>query len=224
MPVPGDDLLPDDLLLPGDFAVSTGMAQEVLDQIVERLRTIDLVTYVEGLAVPFQLVEDWASDTDDGETGWSLLVDVDRCPVEALPWLGQFVGVKVDTSLTEADQRQQIHDLANLRRGTIGALTSAPAPYLTGSKTVIFRERYDTANTLVDSPGHLTVITYTSETPDSAKVLAALLAQKPAGLILHYNVNAGQDFQQLKDNYATFQDVKDAYPTFEGVKSDEPGV
>lgn len=177
--------------------------------------------YLAALSQPFELVETWASDTDDA-VGWSLLFDPDRCPAEALPWLGQIVGVHVDTSLASWDQRQQIKDLASWRRGTVPALQAAPLPYLTGSKKVIVRERYDGSGT--DAPGFIEVITYASETTDATKAEAALRAQKAGGLVLTYVNAAGQDLQSVKDNYATLADVKAAYSTLAGIKADTPGA
>lgn len=133
----------------------------------------------------FQEIEDWASDTDLGQPGYSLLLDADRVPDKAIPWLAQFVGVTITKGLPAADQRSQLKGLTNWKRGTVDALQAAPLPYLTGSKTVIIKERFTGAY-------NFEVITYTSETPDSASVLAALIAQKPAGLIMTYIVYAGQ--------------------------------
>lgn len=199
------------------------IAQRVLDELASMLYgdTEPLTTYVGALSSPFQLVEDWASDTDTDEVGWSLLVDVDRCPVEALPWLGQLVGIEVNTSLSEADQRAQIQNEASWRRGTVEAIKSTPVPYLTGLKTVIIRERNTHACPSQPAYG-LTVVTYADQTPDSAAVLEALLTQKPAGIILDYSVHTGQDFFQLKSNYNTFADVKAHYSTFADIADDEP--
>lgn len=178
-----------------------------------------LTTFLGALGLPFELVETWASDTDT-DIGWSLLVDVDRAPVEALPWLAQIVGLQLPQGLTEAAQRQLIRDTPNWKRGTVGAMAGAPAPYLTGNKTVILRERYDGSSN--DAPYYMQIITYASETPDPVASEAAIRAQKPAGIILTYTVAAGQDLQQLKNNYATLQLVKDHYATLAGIKADQP--
>lgn len=179
-----------------------------------------LALYLAGIGEMFQIVEDLSRDqVVDGKTlpGWSQAMDINRAPDEALPWLGQFVGVQVNVGMNPDDQRQQIRDVSGWKRGTRAALFGAPAPYLTGSKTVIFRERFPDAYSFE-------VITYTAETPDPASVLAALIAVKPAGLVMTYNVLDGQDWQLVKDTYATWQDVKDHYSTWQGVKADTPGV
>jgi hypothetical protein len=200
-------------------------AQAILDKLAPMLydpATDPLTTYITGISDPFELIQDWASNTDAGEVGWSLLVDVMRCPDEALPWLAQLVGVRLTPGISSMDQRLQIEGLANWKRGTPAAMAAAPGPYLTGTKTVIFRERYDgTAN---DAPYYLEVATLDTETASPATVEAAIRAQKPAGIILDYEVITGQDFQAIKDNYAAFQDVKNAYLTFQGIRTNLVGT
>ena len=53
-----------------------------------------LLTFVNAATLAFEQVEAWVRDTLAGP-GWSLLLDADRCPPEALGWLGQFVGVRL---------------------------------------------------------------------------------------------------------------------------------
>lgn len=145
-----------------------------------------LQNYLGGLSDPlFQEVDDWASDTDDGKPGYSILIDIDRTPDKALPWLAQFVGAKLTVGLNPAQQREQIKGLGNWKRGTVAAMQAAALPYLTGTQTVVVHER-DT------SAYHFLVYTLTSETPDQNKVLQALLSQKPAGLQMQYVVYSGQ--------------------------------
>lgn len=153
----------------------------------------DLPVYLSSQASIFELVEEYASDGDNGEIGYSLLVDGNRVPDEAVPWLAQFVGVRLTTGLSVADQRSQLLGLGNLKRGTIAALQAAPVPYLTGSQSVVVHER-DT------SAYHFEVVTLGSETPDSDLVLAALLTQKPAGLVMSYVVNVGQKAFLMRDS------------------------
>jgi hypothetical protein len=144
-----------------------------------------LQTYLGGLGLNFEIVEEYARDTDDGKIGYSILVDATRVPDEAIPWLGQFVGITITQGLPPDQQKEQLIGLGNWKRGTVAALKAAPLPFLTGSQTVIVKER-DT------SPYHFEVITYADETTDSAKVLEALMSQKPAGLIMTYIVFSGQ--------------------------------
>lgn len=211
-------------LFGGEFTFTTDLLDNLAPMLYAEEETGDaLATYLTALATPFELVEEWASDTDDA-VGWSLLVDIDRCPDIALPWLAQLVGIKTRdiTGLTADQQRQQIRDLGNWKRGTIPAIRAAVLPYLTGTQTIIIRERFDgSAN---DAPYNIQVITYASETSDAVKVEAAIRAQKAAGLVLSYVNSMGQDLQSVKVGFATLQDVKSTYATLAGVKSATPGV
>lgn len=137
-----------------------------------------LAAYLGGLSDPlFQIVDDWASDTDDGKPGYSILIDVTRCPDNALPWLAQFVGAKLTVGLSAAQQREQLIGLGNWKRGTVAALQAAPLPFLTGTQYVQVKERDTNAY-------HLQVLVYANEVTDINKVQAALLTQKPAGLVM----------------------------------------
>ena len=153
----------------------------------------DLDIFLGALGLAFEQTYDWASDTDDGKPGYSLLVDADRVPDEAIPWLAQFVGVPIVTGMDPSDQRASLKGLGSWKRGTVTALEAAAAPYLTGAKTLIVKERDSSAY-------HFEVITLDSETPDSAVVLAALLTQKPAGLVMNYIVYAGQNAFTMRDS------------------------
>lgn len=168
------------------------MPKSFADSLVELLEPMffnddgSLDIYLRALSDPlFQKVEEWASDTDDDKPGYSILVDPTRCPVEAIPWLAQFVGVTIWSGLSEAEQRAQLIGLGNWKRGTAASIQAALAPLLTGSKTVQIKER-DT------SPYHFQVLTYATETPDQNKVIAAITATKPAGLQFTYIYFSGQ--------------------------------
>lgn len=93
-----------------------------------------------------------------GPVAWSALLDIDKIPDEGLPWLGQWVGVDIDTTLTPAEQRQQIRNHENWGRGRPLALKRSVQRYLSGTRTVDLVER-DT------SPWHFLIVTYDNETP-----------------------------------------------------------
>lgn len=138
--------------------------------------------------------------------GWSSLLDVDRVPAKGLPYLAQFLGVDVTPALSESDQRQQLRDVPGFKRGTPAAMTGAARPFLTGTKTVTLVER-DT------SAYHLTVRTFTAETPDPDLVEAALLSQKPAGLVLDYEVVDGLTWGEIKASGKTYGELTAEFPT-----------
>lgn len=155
---------------------------------------------------PLQAVADMVRDSAAGP-GWSALVDVDRCPDSALPWLAQAAGVVLAPNLTADQQRALIRLEPAQARGTIASIVAAAQRTLTGEKRVVVKERDGSAY-------KLTVRTFTSETPDSALVLAALLEQKPAGIVLDYNTIDGSDFDLVRLTYTTFNDLTAAFTTF----------
>lgn len=174
-----------------------------------------LLTLCGALGAMFQPIRTLVRADDQGNPGWSLLLDITRCPTANLPYLGQFVGVQVDPSLDDAQQRLQISQESGMARGTVGAITAAAQKYLTGSQTVIISERDPDAYSF-------TVTTFTDETPDSDVVEAALEAAKPAGLILVYTNVAGQTWGILKANEATWADVISTFSTWTDVINNTP--
>ena len=184
-----------------------------------------LAKYIAALGAMFQVVEDYSRDQlidDDFAPGWSQLLDIGRAPSAALPWLGQFIGVAVTAGLSDAQQRAQIEAVGGWNRGTPATIAAAAGLYLTGNKSVIFRERDSIACPAEPAYG-LTVITFTSETPNPTATEAAIRAQKPAGIVLNYETLDGQDFENLYLNHPDFQDVYTVYTTFQGVLLDDPG-
>lgn len=139
-----------------------GFAEAIYEQVdpltfAEAQLDYPLLKFLGALGQAFQQMDTLAFP-GDGTPPWSALVDIDRIPDEGLPYLGQMIGVAVDTGLTFDQQRQQIRDHTSWQRGTPAALTKAIQMFLTGSKTVVITER-DT------SPYHFGITTYSDETP-----------------------------------------------------------
>lgn len=179
-----------------------------------------LLIFLEALGRQVQLVSDLVRDTPQGP-GWSPIMDPDRCPLFALPWLGQMVGVtafKRNAGELDVDYatrlRAQIKDEAGFRRGTKQSMIAAAQRTLTGAKVVLFNERDPTAY-------YLRVTTYTNQTPDPAATLAALISMKPAGILLTHNVYLGQDYGLLRSHKATYQLAKNDYPNYEDMRADQ---
>jgi hypothetical protein len=173
----------------------------------------DFQSYLGAIGAMFEQAETSVRD-DTGKPPWATMFDPDTAPDGALAWLGQFVGVSPQIqSIYESDfdffarQRQRIKDHLGFNRGSAVAMKTAAALYLTGSKTVMFRERDGSAY-------HLTVVTRTAETPDPGAVERELLAQKPAGITLDYHTITGRDFDEVKAANATFTIAKATYATF----------
>lgn len=57
--------------------------------------------------------------------GWSQLLDINRCPQYALPWLAQFVGVELNPNWTATQSRTAIGERVNFQRGTVVNITRA---------------------------------------------------------------------------------------------------
>lgn len=104
----------------------------------------------------------------------STLLNPDTCPDWALPWLAQFVGIKLPAGLTPADARAIIHDVAGFSRGTPAALRAAAQLYLTGNKEVFFRERDG------GDPYRLEVVTQANEVPPSDRGEPTNLVTNPS--------------------------------------------
>lgn len=181
-----------------------------------------LQNFLGAIGEMYEEVKVWADDDEDGNVGWSILLDLNRCPTDMLPWLGQFVGAQVDPTLSDANQRLQISQVQAWARGSLAAIKAAPVPYLTGTKAVIVIERDNAA-----APGQaaygLTVYTITSETTDTTKVRAALMAVKPAGIILNYATISGWSYAGVFTSDATENVVYTTYKTYNGVRTNTPG-
>lgn len=129
-------------------------------------------------------------DSDDGP-GWSMVLDVDRVPDDLIPWLGQWVGVRIAAGVDPTLARTRVRDTPGFRRGRPDAIIAAVTPFLTGSRTVRLAER-DT------SPYHFTVRVYDPETPaDPTPIIEAIQAAKPIGLTFTFAIMAGPTWDEV---------------------------
>jgi hypothetical protein len=141
-----------------------------------------LLILLAAVATAMGELPDVVRDTDDGP-GWTSLMDPDRCPAFALPYLAQFAGVRLTQGASEDEQRAEIANPPAFQRGTLAAMTAAAKRTLTGDDPfILIIERNG-------SPYRIGAVTRTTQTPDPAVTLAALLSQKPAGLILTHTVS-----------------------------------
>lgn len=177
-----------------------------------------LLLYCDSLASMVEPLYDWVSDTDEFP-GWTSPFNVDEAPVEVLPWLAQFVGVALLQGLTEEQAREAIAAHLGFNRGTPAAIVAATQRYLVGARRVRFQERfaYGAAN-----PYGLWIRVYTPDTPDGSLVLKSILEQKPAGILLDFDVADGQTYTDLNAAFASFNAVNAAYGSFEEVRTDIP--
>lgn len=150
------------------------------------------------------------SETDE-YPNWGLVMDVDRAPAAVLPWLAQFVGVRLTPDLTEAEQREAIRVHAGFQRGTPLAIQAAVARLLTGSKHITFEERSG------GNAYRLLIRTYEDETPDPDRVRAAILSQKPAGIVLDYEAVTGVIYSVVESTYDDYADMLSTADDYAGV-------
>lgn len=167
--------------------VLRGMAADVYEDLEPLAREDDqhgyaLAHLVAALCAPVEDLWDWTLETDDTPAMGAFL-DPDRCPAFAVPWLGQFRGVRIPAGTPDAVARQRVKDAAGFERGKTSAIVAAAQTTLTGTRTVNVTERPS------GDAWKLTVRTRTSETPDSAATLAAMLAVKPGGITLTHVVS-----------------------------------
>lgn len=210
-PLPGAEVFtPVDTTLDSDVP-EEGSVTEGLLRAFAPWMTADLDTYLRAIGGMFTPTEIYSL------SDWTILLDPDLCPAEALPYLAQFVGERLPAGITEDAARQWIKDAPNQVRGTIGSIVSAAGRYLTGTKIVAVIERDTGAD-------RITVVTYIDQTPDPAKVLTELKTVVPADIVLTYNGKAtGQTWSTVKLNYATWTLAKAHYPTWADVKADRVG-
>jgi Phage tail protein (Tail_P2_I) len=139
------------------------------------------LSWLEGIGSQQQAIDDLCRDTSHGP-GWSVVMDLGRCPNYALPWLAQFVGVNIpgDQQGTSAiqDQAMRTTILAKqaFARGTAAAIVAAAQQYI-GTGTVNVIERYPDPYSLTvqytDNNGSLTYAELAVNDPTYPAVSAA---------------------------------------------------
>jgi hypothetical protein len=210
---------------PAAPAAGTLAGELYADQLAPYTREDEANGYALGvfLIVLLSMAQDIADlvrdDPDSDAPGWSALVDADRAPAWALPWLAQLAGVVLRANLSEAAQRLAIKELAGQKRGRLRS-GAAARQYLIGpdgspdTATVYVFERYGSAY-------RMRIATLEAETPDPAAVLAALEAEKAGGIILDYDViAAGGDWDALASTHATWAEVLTDFTDWADVLAD----
>jgi hypothetical protein len=163
----------------------------------------------------FEQIATYVQDTDEGP-GWSIAFDVERCPAEALPYLAQYVGVGLNSSMSEDAQRDAIRNHKNFGRGRPAAIVAAAAATLRRGREVILTERDG------GSAWRIRVRTLLHETPDPDVTEAAILAQIPMGDVLIYEVVDGQSWQDVLDSGDGWDDVLAGYDDWRDVENTLP--
>lgn len=162
---------------------------------------------VEALTAPAETVDTLLQPTTNG---WPTALDLASTPQPR--WLGQLAGVRVDTSLTVADQRAQILAHPMWKRGTPGAIRSLAQSLLTGTKRVDLFERDG------GSAWALRVRVFTPQLANPATtavdVKALLLHTKPIGIALTVEVFPGSTYADINAKEASYAALNTAVPNY----------
>lgn len=147
-----------------------------------------------------------------GYPAGSQALDIDRCPAWLLPWLGQFVGVRVRTGLTEPESRAQVADEQGFRRGRTSTLVAAIQATLdpASSRYVFVEER------LGGDAARIRVTVRPSQVLDASATAAAAEAAKLGGLLLTLLVVASMTYGEWETAWAgqTYANVESAFATY----------
>lgn len=201
-----------------------------------------LLKYLGAIGQMFQTLDELAHDS--GGVPWSTLLDINRIPDEGLAWIGQFVGVKVNQSLSVSDQFQQVREHSGWNRGSLPAMTKAIRNFVGDNIDFFINERSEDAYTLeviIDiETGEFTYsrlyggstynydllysdwYTYemiyksSSGTDVLDPIIDVINTQKPAGIIL--TVTAGTTSSAIISIYITNRHYRDlwlGYQTYE---------
>jgi hypothetical protein len=197
------------MLTPSTCSPDTATLWGFLPQFVQDSDAGNGYPFLSWLEGPCSLLQ--ATDTlarDQGQNpGWSILLDVTRCPTADLPWLAQFVGVRFSSlQTTDAQMRAAITGEQGFQRGTVDALIAAAATFLTTTSGVVVTERYegDPYKVLVTVPGagvlgtwfyveseyatwnalEAAFATWNALGGSGAQLVAVMQAALPAGLVL----------------------------------------
>jgi hypothetical protein len=194
------------------------IGQRLIDAL-EPYMTEDLATYLDVVGGMLDEFQSYVNQYGE-EDVWGPLLDIERCPVEGLPYLAQYLGERLPTGISEPAAREWIRDHAHMRRGTLEAIAHATQRSLTGTRTVQITERSGTGANPED---YLSVVTYEQETPDPDAVLFDLRASVPADLNLNYQALPGQTWGAVNSTYATWQAVANANANWADVAGAQSG-
>ncbi len=160
----------------------------------------------EALCAPMQPAWEVLRERADGTPPYGILFDVDRCPVELLPFLAMHVGARLTPDMDEAQRREEIRQPTTWRRGQTETLKVAIRKTLDpeSSQRVIVRERTP------DAAG-LYVRTLIDETPSEAVTLAVILENKVAGLVLDYEAIDGVTWADIAASYEDWGEIEGTF-------------
>lgn len=227
--------------LPTDLDRFAQRAYDIFEPLTLHQESDDLNFYIGAAGELFQEVDDLVRDTEGGDPGWSILLDVHRIPAKGLDWLAQFVGVTIDHNTDEAGVRQQVRAHDRWGRGTPLSMLGPAAHWLPAGAKMYLSERnptpYSATFIFVDKPGvsqsygdlyaqfesyHKLRIAYatygaifTDQRGDWAKVQDVILANKPAGIQIGFIFTDTTLYMAIYILFNSYQEVYDAYATYQ---------
>jgi hypothetical protein len=170
--------------------------------------------YLAALGVLLDEIAALVRDDDAGNPGWTALASPLRCPLPWLRVLARWAGLRRPDRYTEAELRSLIGPHApGLWRGTRARLLDGVQRYLTPDGALYFEERAD------GDAYKLRIFTYAYDTLNEAAIRSELEAAIPAGLLLDYQVRAGQTYALLRARRATYAAAKAAYATYDVMRT-----
>lgn len=180
-----------------------------------------LLQLIDAIGYQYDITEQYTRD-DPNHVGWGQLLDINICPTFALSWLAQFVGVNIPLGLTDAQMRQLIINQTNAKRGTAATLVGILQSFLTSTRLVQLFERNP-------DPYSFIIICQLSQMPGGAggvaaiAARAALIAAKPAGLIMSFLIQEGLTWDEMV-NYpiSTLGRWQDQTDTWDSLSSEIP--
>lgn len=143
----------------------------------------------------------------DNVADLSELADPATADLNWLPWIAQMVGVRLPRDVTGQAARDAVQFASSgYRGGTKAAVADAAKSELTGTRYATIYD-HSTDSSVIGAAGEwdVLIVTRTSETPDVAKVLDAVVKKraKPAGVVLYHRAYT-----------ATWGAVQTAFPTW----------
>jgi hypothetical protein len=174
-----------------------------------------MLKFIGGWTQGLILVEETVTDDEDGNPGWSAVMNPTTAPMLFLPWLSQFVGIRLKGGETEADLRTKIANVEGLRRGGPQAIKNAVAITLASGNpnNVQLIERHGSAY-------RLTVSTLSADTPNPTLTQAALAEQVPAGIVWAHGIIVGNTYNDLLNTHATYNEVMTDFASYNAVLAD----
>jgi hypothetical protein len=186
---------------------------ELLYESMGYLRRLDaengyqLRSYFEALCAPMQPLWEVLRERNDGTPPYGILYDVDRCPVDLLPFLSTHVGARLTSDMDEEQRRNEIRHPTTWRRGQTDVMKLVMRRTLSGGKRVIVRERTPTAPDIY-------VRTLKAETPSEAITEAVAAEWKVGGLVLDYAAIDGVTWADIAAAYEDWDEVADTFPSW----------